>query len=335
MQISAREIAEYLHGEVEGNPDVMVSSPARIENAKAGTVCFLANMKYEHYLYESSASVVLVNRDFQPSGPVAATLVRVDDAYSAIAALLGYMTSRKRSCRGNRLAARLNPSIHLPLSAKVGRGTRIERCVVIGSRAIIGEDCHIFPQAYIGENVRIGRGVMIGPGVKIYRDCIIGDRCILHANCVIGSDGFGFAPNPDGTYTKIPQTGNVVLGDDVEIGACTTVDRSTMESTLIRSGVKIDNLCQIGHNVEVGANTVMAAMSGIAGSAKVGASCVIGGQSGIIGHISVADHTTVAGRSGVTSSVKKEGETLLGYPAFDHKEYLRAYAAFKANGKKR
>lgn len=335
MQISAREIAELLHGEVDGDPEVKVSAPARIENAKAGTVCFLANMKYEHYLYGNKASVVLVNKDFQPSKPVGATLVRVDDAYSAIASLLGFMTSKKRSGRGNRLAAFFTPSIHLPLSAKVGRRTRIEKCVVIGRKAVIGDDCHIFPQAYIGENVRIGSGVMVGPGVKIYRDCIIGDRCILHANAVIGADGFGFAPSADGTYSKIPQTGNVVLGDDVEIGACTTVDRATMESTVIRSGVKIDNLCQVGHNVEVGENTVMAAMSGIAGSAKVGASCMIGGQSGIIGHVSIADHTTVAGRSGVMSSVKKEGETLLGFPAFDHKEFLRAYAIFKANGKKK
>lgn len=205
----------------------------------------------------------------------------------------------------------------------------------MASSARIGKGTYIYPQVYLGPHVKVGRDCILYPGVKIYHDCVIGDRCIIHANAVIGSDGFGFAPTEDGSYKKIPQTGNVILENDVEIGACTTIDRSTMGSTVIHSGVKVDNLCQIAHNVEVGDNTVMAALSGIAGSSKIGKQCMIGGQSGVIGHIEVADHTTIAARSGVIGNVRKEGETLLGYPAFDHKEYLKAYAVFKSAAKKK
>ena len=316
FQVTAQEIAARLGGEVVGNPDVTVSAPARIESGKPGTVCFYANPKYEHYLYGCQASVILVNRTFEPAQPVAATLVKVDDAYAAVAELLGWFQQlRQARPRGNRFRARLSLRRSIACSAKIGRGT-----------------C-IFPQVYLGPRVKVGRNCILYPGVKVYHDCVIGDGCILHANAVIGADGFGFAPTEDGSYKKIPQTGNVVLEDNVEVGACTTIDRATMGSTVIRRGVKLDNLCQVAHNVEIGENTVMAAQGGIAGSAKIGRQCMVGGQSGFNGHITVADHTTVAARTGVIGHVRKEGEPLLGYPAIDLKTYMKAYAKFKADGK--
>lgn len=319
IQLTAKEIADRLGGTVEGDAQVRVSAPARIEHGRPGTVCFFANPKYEHFVYTCKADIILVSRDFVPKNPVSATLIRLDDPYKGVVQLLGIFSAMKKIRRkGNRFSARFNCfSTSIAASARIGRGT------------------YIYPQVYLGPHVRVGRDCILYPGVKIYHDCVIGDRCIIHANAVIGSDGFGFAPTDDGTYEKIPQTGNVILENDVEIGACTTIDRSTMGSTVIHAGVKIDNLCQVAHNVEIGENTVMAALSGIAGSSKVGRQCLIGGQSGIIGHIEVADHTTIAARSGVIGNVRKEGETLLGYPAFDHKEYLKAYAAFKSASKKK
>lgn len=319
IQLTAQQIADRLGGTVEGNPNVRISAPARIEHGRPGTVCFFANPKYEHYVYTCKADVILVSLDFVPKKPVSATLVRVEDPYAGVAQLLGMFNDLKKlHRRGNRFAARINSySTSIAFSARIGKGT------------------YIYPQVYLGPHVKVGRDCILYPGVKIYHDCVIGDRCIIHANAVIGSDGFGFAPTADGSYEKIPQTGNVILEDDVEIGACTTIDRSTMGSTVIHSGVKVDNLCQIAHNVEVGDNTVIAAQSGIAGSSRIGKQCMIGGQSGVIGHIEVADHTTIAARSGVIGTVRKEGETLLGYPAFDRKEYLKAYAVFKAAAKQK
>lgn len=316
MKVSATTIAKYLGGTIEGDSSVVVSAPARIESGKQGDICFFANPKYEHYVYTSKASIILVNKTFVPKQPVSATLIRVDDAYKAVADLLTWWQKMKKArVRGNSFRCRWCYDIHIACSARIGRGTKI------------------YPMVYIGPHCKIGKNCIIYPGVKIYHDCIIGNNCIIHANAVIGADGFGFAPCPDGSYEKIPQTGNVVIEDDVEIGANTTVDRSTMGSTIIHKGVKLDNLCQIAHNVEVGENTVMAAMSGVAGSSKVGKQCIIGGQSGIIGHITVADHTTIASRTGVIGTVKQEGQTLLGFPAIDHKEYMRAYALFKQSGK--
>lgn len=253
MEITAKTLAEVLGGEVVGDPSVTVSGPARIEQGRKGTICFYANPKYEHYVYQTKADILLVNRDFEPKSPIAATLIKVDDAYASVAKLLSYFSSlKKRRLRGNRLAARLSLRTSVSASARIGKGT------------------HIFPQVYVGPRVKIGSNCILYPGVRIYHDCVIGDNCILHGNAVIGADGFGFAPVEDGSYEKIPQLGNVVLEDDVEIGACTTVDRATMGSTVVRRGVKIDNLCQVAHNVEMGSDTVMAALSGIAGSAKVG-----------------------------------------------------------------
>lgn len=315
MEITAKTLAEVLGGEVVGNPSVTVTGPARIEQGREGTVCFYANPKYEQYVYRTKASILLVNKDFEPKTPISATLVKVDDAYASVAKLLTFFSSlRKSHLIGNRFWARLRHDTTVSLSARIGKGT------------------HIYPQVYVGPRVKIGKNCILYPGVRVYHDCVIGDNCIIHGNAVIGADGFGFAPKEDGAYDKIPQLGNVVLEDNVEIGACTTVDRATMGSTIVRKGVKIDNLCQVAHNVEMGSDTVMAALSGIAGSARIGSNCVIGGQSGVQGHISVANHTTLAGRTGVIGNVRKEGETLLGYPAIDHQTYMRAYALFKRSG---
>ena len=316
MEITAQTLADLLGGEIVGDPQVVVTGPARIEQARKGDVCFLANPKYEHYIYDTKASVLLVNRDFVPSAPVPATLVKVDDAYRAVSVLLDFFSRQRGSQkRSNRMWARLSLRRSVACSARIGKGT------------------YIYPQVYIGPRVKVGKNCILYPGVRIYHDCVVGDGCILHAGVVIGADGFGFAPLEDGTYRKIQQLGNVVIEDDVEIGANSTVDRATMGSTIVRKGVKIDNLCQVAHNVEVGHDTVMAALSGIAGSAKVGARCMIGGQSGIAGHISVADGTVLAGQSGIIGNVRKPGTSLMGYPAVEYGTYMRAYAKFKQSGK--
>ncbi len=312
MDITAQSLAELLGGEVVGDPQTVITGPARIEQARKGDICFYANPKYERYIYDTRASVLLVNRDFEPKRPVPATLIKVDNAYESVSVLLDFFAKlRKARVSGNRLWARLSMKRSIALSARIGKGT------------------HVYPQVYVGPNVRIGKNCILYPGVRIYHDCVIGDGCILHAGVVVGADGFGFAPLEDGTYRKIQQLGNVVLEDDVEIGANTTIDRATMGSTVIRRGTKIDNLCQVAHNVEIGENTVIAALSGLAGSAKLGKHCMIGGQSGVNGHISVADDTVLAGRSGIIGNVTKPGTSLMGYPALDYSTYMRAYAKFK------
>lgn len=332
MEVTARQIAEFLNGEIVGNPDVIGSFPARIEQGRPGAVCFFANPKYEHYVYCTKASILLVNKDFEPKEPVSATMIKVDNAYESVSSLLGYFSSMRKQ-HGLSFFKRLFTPHRIAWSATIGKGTIIDSYVTIGPKSVIGKNCHIYPNVYIGENVTVGDNVTLYSGVRIYYDCKVGDNCTIHANTVIGADGFGFAPREDGSYKKIPQIGNVVIEDDVEIGANTTVDRATMGSTIVHKGVKIDNLCQIAHNVEIGEHTVMAAMSGIAGSAKVGKYCMIGGQSAVVGHITIADHTSIAGKSGVIGNVRKEGEVLMGYPAIDHKQFLKAYAIFKASGK--
>lgn len=318
MEITAQTLSDLLGGEIVGDPQTVVSSPARIEQGRKGNICFYANPKYERYVYETQASILLVNRDFEPRRPVSATLIKVDDAYAGVAVLLDFFSRQRRAHkRGNRLLARLSLKRSVACSARIGKGTRI------------------YPQVYVGPRVRIGRNCILYPGVRIYHDCVIGDNCILHAGVVIGADGFGFAPQADGSYRKIPQLGNVVLEDNVEIGANTTVDRATMGSTIIRQGVKIDNLCQVAHNVEIGQNTVMAAECGIAGSTRIGAHCMIGGQVGISGHISIADRTSIAAQSGVSSDIREPGRTLMGYPAMDYVTYMRAYALFRRQATKK
>ena len=316
MEITAQTLADLLHGEVVGDPSVVVTGPARIEQAGPGNVCFFANPKYEHYIYTTRASVLLINKDFKPKQPIPATLVKVDDAYASVSVLLDFFNRLKHQRKkGNRLLARLSVKRSVAPSARIGKGT------------------YIYPLVYVGPNVRIGRNCILYPGVRIYHDCVVGDNCILHSNCVIGADGFGFAPQPDGTYRKIPQLGNVVIEDDVEIGASAAVDRATMGSTVVHRGVKIDNLCQVAHNVEVGENTVMASMTGIAGSVKIGRHCVFGGQSGVNGHVTIADNTTLAAQSGIQGSIRKPGTTLIGYPALEYGTYMRAYAKFRRSAR--
>ena len=330
MELTAREIAGRLNGEVVGDPDAKISSPARIEHGKPGDICFFANPKYERYVYSSKASAILVNRSFVPAKEVPSTMIRVDDAYQAIAEVLGYFQSGERT-RGNGFLHGIFRKYSIGRGSKTGKGTRIGEYASIGSGCRIGDGCSIYPNVFIGDNVTIGDGTVLYSGVRIYHDCIIGKGCILHANCVIGADGFGFAPQEDGSYKKIPQTGNVVIEDDVEIGANTTVDRATMGSTILHTGVKLDNLCQIAHNVEIGAHTVMAALSGVAGSARIGEHCMFGGKTMVVGHISVADHTTLAAESVITKSIRKSGQTLMGYPAMDSKQYMKAYVRFRQN----
>ena len=334
IKLSAREIAEHLGGDIIGNPDAEVSSPARIEYGKKGNICFLANLKYEKYLYTTDASIVLVNRSFTPREPVRATLIAVDDAYQAVADLLDYFSALKKSRRrGNRLGRFF--SFTRRIRGRVARGTWVGDFVTVERGATVGRDCQIYDQVYIGRNVKIGDNVRIYPGVKIYHDCVVGNNCILHAGSVIGADGFGFAPRDDGSYKKIQQTGNVVLEDDVEIGANTCIDRATMGSTIIHKGVKLDDLVMIAHNVEIGAHTVMAAMCGVAGSTHIGEHCVFGGQCGIGGHIHIADHTTLAAKTGLMKDWKTPGQSLMGYPAMTYMQYMRAYSAFKESGEKK
>lgn len=328
MEFKAKEIAEILGGTVDGNPEATVTAFARIETGKPGAISFFANPKYEQYVYTSKSDIILVNRTFEPKEPVAATMVRVDDAYAAVAALLDYVTAKKRSYRRYR-------GCHSKVrwSAKVGKKVYVGDFAYVGRRAEIGDYTKIYENVFIGDDVKIGSHCIIYPGVRIYPGCVIGSNVILHSNAVIGADGFGFAPLEDGTWKKIEHTGNVIVEDDVEIGANTCVDKSQMGATVIHKGVKIDNLCQIAHNVEVGCNTVMAAQTGIAGSAKIGGHCIIAGQVGIAGHITIADNTTIGAQAGVLGAIKEEGKVFMGSPAIPHREYLRAYALFRKAAK--
>lgn len=328
MEFKAKEIAEIIGGTVDGNPEAVVTDFARIENGKPGTICFFANPKYEHYVYACKADIIIVNSSFEPKDKVSATMIRVEDAYSAVAVLLDYVTAKKRSCRRYR-----GCRSRIRWSSKIGRKVYVGDFAYIGRRAQIGDYTRIYENVYVGDDVRIGSNCIIYPGVRIYPGMEIGNNVIIHANAVIGSDGFGFAPLEDGTWKKIEHTGNVVIEDDVEIGANTCVDKSQMGSTLIRKGAKVDNLCQIAHNVEVGRNTVMAAMTGIAGSAKIGEHCIFGGQSGIAGHITIADNTSLGAQTGVLGSIKTPGQAYMGTPAIPYKDYLRSYAVFKKAGK--
>jgi len=327
MEMTAKDLAAALGGTVEGNPDAKVTSFAKIEHGKPGQLCFYANPKYEQFVYTSKASVLLVNNDFQPKEAVAATLVRVPDAYAALARLLKLVSGRDKEFRRHRGRCRI------ACSAKLGRR------VWVGDFVTIGKDCRIGDYTKIHDNVTIGAGTVIGkhciiyPGVHIFPGMVIGDRVILHAGCIIGDDGFGNALQPDGSWQKIEHVGNVVIGNDVEIGSNTTIDRAPMESTIIEDGVRIDNLCQIAHNVVVGKNTAMAAQCGIAGSTRIGEGTVLGGQVGIIGHLDIAPHTTVCAKSSVIGNLRQEGETWYGSPAFLRREFLRAYAKFKQSAK--
>lgn len=323
MQLSAKILAELLGGEIEGDPNVLVSRPSRIEEGGEGTISFLGNDKYEQYAYQTDASILLVSKTFKPKKTIRATLIRVDNVYEAIAVLLEKFGQSTEIAGGIADSAIIDPKAKIGTGVNIGPGTVVETGVEIGDGSRIGA------QVYLGTNVKIGSDVLLYPGVRILKDCEIGDRCIINPNAVIGSDGFGFAPKADGQYQKIIHVGNVVLESDVEIGANTTIDRATMGSTIIRQGVKLDNLVQIGHNVEVGAHTVIAAQSGIAGSTKIGKNCRIGGQVGIVGHITIADGTQIQAQSGIAQPVKTPGTYLFGTPAIGYKDFIRSFAIFK------
>jgi UDP-3-O-[3-hydroxymyristoyl] glucosamine N-acyltransferase len=323
MEFTAATIAGFLKGEIEGNPDIKVNTIAKIEDGHPGALSFLANPKYEHYIYSTASSVVLVNKSFIPSGKIEATLIKVENAYDAFASLMRLVDEARPRKKGIHTTAVIEPT------ATVGADVYIGPYAYIGENCRIGDGCAIYPHVYIGDNTVMGVNCMINPGVKIYHDCIIGQGCIIHAGSVIGSDGFGFAPQSDNEYMKIPQLGNVVLEDLVEIGANVTIDRATMGSTVIQKGVKLDNLIQIGHNVEVGENTVMAAQTGIAGSTKVGKNCMFGGQVGISGHIRIANGTKIGAQGGILGDIKEENTLIIGSPAFEIKQFMRSTVVFK------
>lgn len=317
MEFKASQIAALVGGTIEGNPDATVSTFAKIEEATTGAITFLANPKYTHHIYSTGASIVLVRTDFEPTQPVNATLIRVQDPYATLSVLLDIVAK-----------AMANVPTGIEQPSFIAQGVEIsDDCYIgafayIGAGAKIGKHVQIHPQAYIGPGVTIGDDSIIYPGAKIYHNCRIGRRCIIHAGAVIGADGFGFAPLPDGTYHKIPQIGIVEIEDDVEIGANTTVDRATMGATVIAHGVKLDNLIQAAHNTVIGHDTVIAAQTGIAGSTKLGANCMIGGQVGFAGHITVGDNVQIGAQSGIQGTVH-DGARLMGYPAVPHGEFAR------------
>lgn len=309
MEFTAQQIADFLQGEIQGDPSVKVSDFSKIEEGKPGTLSFLSNPKYNQYIYDSQASIVLVNKSFEAEREISATLIRVDDAYQSLALLLSMVDQSRQKKTG------ISPLAHIAPTATIGENAYIAPFVYIGENVSIGNNATIHSHCSIEDGVHIGDTSILYAGVKVYHGCVIGNHCTFHAGCVIGSDGFGFAPTGDGSYKKIPQMGNVVVEDNVEIGANSTVDRATLGSTIIRKGVKIDNLCQVAHNVEVGENTVIAAQTGISGSTKLGKQCILAGQVGIAGHIQIADGTILGAQSGVPNSIKVPNQALQGYPA--------------------
>ena len=324
MQITVGQLAQMLHGRVEGNPDALIDRPSRIEEGGAGSISFLANPKYEEHLYTTTATAVLVAEDFELRKPVKATLIRVPDVYAALAFLLErFGEEQKRSMSGVSERAEVHPG------AVVEEGAYIGPFVVVERGARIAKGARLIAQVYVGENATVGEDSVLHAGVRVYRDCRIGRRCILHSNAVIGSDGFGFAPQEDGSYRKVPQLGYVELEDDVEIGANTVIDRATMGATLIQKGVKLDNLIQVAHNVKIGKHTVIAAQTGIAGSTQIGSHAQIGGQVGFVGHIRVADGVKIQAQSGVAGPIEEEGSAWYGSPAIPYRQFLRSYAVFK------
>ncbi|HVI46964.1 MAG TPA: UDP-3-O-(3-hydroxymyristoyl)glucosamine N-acyltransferase [Chitinophaga sp.] len=323
MQFSALQLATMLDGKLEGNPEVKVSNIAKIEEAGEGMLSFIANPKYEEFIYTTRASILIVNESLVIERPIHSTLIRVKDAYSSFALLL----EKYRYLTGNKSGIQ-QPSF-IPKSVKLGENVFIGAFAYLGENVVLGNNVKIYPGVYLGDNVIVNDDAVLYPGVKVYDNCIVGRRVMLHAGCVIGGDGFGFAPQPDGSYKKVPQIGNVVIHDDVEIGANTTIDRATMGSTVIRQGVKLDNLIQIAHNVDIGSNTVIAAQTGVSGSTKIGQNCVIGGQVGIVGHIQIADGTKINAQSGLSKSITVPNTSLTGSPAYDYKSSLKSQAIFR------
>ena len=321
MEFTAKQIADFLGGTVDGDENASVHTFAKIEEGVPGALSFLSNVKYTQYLYSTKSSIILVNKDFKPEQPVSATLVRVDNAYDSLAKLMSLYASMKPAKTGISSLASVSEK------AKIGNNVYIGPFSVIEDGAVIGDNTQIYPSVTIGEGATVGSDCILYPHVTVYYGCKIGNRCILHAGSVVGADGFGFAPTPNG-YNKIPQIGIVELEDDVEIGANTCVDRSTMGRTIVRKGVKLDNLVQVAHNVEVGENTVISAQTGIAGSSKIGSWCMIGGQSGISGHITVGNKVNIAAKTGVISSIN-DGDTIMGYPSIGYRNFLRSSLIFR------
>lgn len=323
MQLSftAEQIAKVLNGTVDGDPNVSVSDFSKIEEGKAGTLTFLANPKYTSYIYETQASIVLVNNDFVAESPLKPTLIRCENAYAALAILMEMVDKQKPSKKG------IEPMSSIHESVTLGEDVYVASFAYLGQGVRVGNNTKIYPHVYVGDGAIIGDNTILYSGVKVYSGCQIGNNCILHSGAVVGADGFGFAPQANGSYKKIPQLGNVIIEDDVEIGANTTIDRAVMDSTIVRKGVKLDNLIQLAHNVEVGENTVMAAQVGVSGSTKIGKQCMFGGQVGLGGHITVGDGANIGAQSGIISKVKP-GAQILGAPAIPVNDFFRSSVIF-------
>ena len=322
MNFTAGQIADQLNGTVVGNRDVDINTLSKIEEGKKGSLTFLANPKYTEYIYSTDASATIVANDFEPTEKITTTLIKVKDPYSSFTTILELFNDDKSKRSG------ISDKSDIDKSSTISKSSYVGSYTTIGKNSIVGDNCVIDNQVFIGDNVKIGNNCKIYPGTKILNDTIIGNSCIIHSSCSIGSDGFGFAPNDDGTYKKIPQTGNVVIGNNVEIGSNSTIDRATIGSTIIKDGVKLDNQIQIAHNVEIGENTAIAAQSGIAGSTKIGKNCMIGGQVGIIGHLKIGDNVKIQAQAGVTSDVESNAR-ITGTPAISYMNYNKSYIHFK------
>ncbi len=322
MEFTASQIANLLEGEVEGNPDIAVHKLAKIEEGEKGSLTFLANPKYTHYIYSTEASITIVNKDFVPEQELSTTLIKVDDAYKSFSRLLEYYNQVKLNKSG------LESPVYISETATYGENFYLGAFSYLGNDVVIGDNVKVYPNVYIGDNVTIGNDVVVFAGAKIYSESVIGNRCVIHSGAIIGADGFGFTPNDNGEYSKVPQTGNVILEDNVDVGAGTTIDRATLGSTILRKGVKLDNQIQIAHNVEIGENTAIAAQTGVAGSTKIGKNCLIGGQVGIVGHITIGDRVKIQAQSGIGRNVKDD-EVLQGSPALNYGDYNKSYVHFK------
>ncbi|WP_179375821.1 UDP-3-O-(3-hydroxymyristoyl)glucosamine N-acyltransferase [Winogradskyella wichelsiae] len=322
MKFTAEQIAGILEGTVVGDPNIEVFKLSKIEEGAQGSLTFLSNLKYTPYIYTTEASITIVNADFQPTKPISTTLIKVEDAYEGFTKLLEYYDRIKSLKTGIEQPSFISETVKVPDTAYIGA------FAYIGNNVNIGENVKIYPNAFVGDNVTIGENTTIYPGGKVYSDCIIGKRCVINSGVIIGADGFGFAPNKEGSYSKIPQIGNVILEDEVDIGAGTTIDRATMGSTILRQGVKLDNQIQIAHNVEIGKNTVIAAQTGVAGSTKIGEHCQIGGQVGIAGHLTIGNNVKIQAQSGIGRNIK-DNEVLQGSPAFGYGDFNKSYVYFK------
>ena len=322
MNFTAGQIADQLNGTVVGNRDVDINTLSKIEEGKKGSLTFLANPKYTEFIYSTDASATIVSNDFEPTEKITTTLIKVKDPYSSFTTILELFNDDKSKRSG------ISDKSDIDKSSTISKSSYVGSYTTIGKNSTVGDNCVIDNQVFIGNNVKIGNNCKIYPGTKILNDTIIGNSCIIHSSCSIGSDGFGFAPNDDGTYKKIPQTGNVVIGNNVEIGSNSTIDRATIGSTIIKDGVKLDNQIQIAHNVEIGKNTAIAAQSGIAGSTKIGKNCMIGGQVGIIGHLKIGDNVKIQAQAGVTSDVESNAR-ITGTPAISYMNYNKSYIHFK------